>query len=139
MSVLRETGEDDGYAEMEAQYQRFMAAADDEAAARAFVNHWSGTGAWEAIGVKARAQVTGLAPRLRLEMLLTRSDITALSLLCALPPPTEILVGERTIEGPRGASRQLARAFGAKLTIVPGAAHMIPLTHPNAIVEAITR
>src|SRR6266404_3807812 len=45
VSVLRHTGEDDGYAEMEEQYQRFMGLLPDPAAAaRAFVEHWSGTG-----------------------------------------------------------------------------------------------
>jgi pimeloyl-ACP methyl ester carboxylesterase len=38
VSVLRDTGEDDGYAEMEEQYQRFMGLLPDPAAAaRAFV------------------------------------------------------------------------------------------------------
>lgn len=139
VSVLRETGETAGYAEMEAQYQRFMGAPDHAAAARTFVNHWSGAGAWEAIGDRARAVITSLAPRLRLEMDVTRNSSTPLSVLAAASPPTEILVGERTLEAPRAASRQLARAFGAKVTVVPGAAHMLPLTHPQAIVEAITR
>jgi len=43
VSVLREGGENDAYAEMEEQYQRFMSlSADHEAAAHFFVDHWSG-------------------------------------------------------------------------------------------------
>jgi hypothetical protein len=48
VSVLRDQGEEAGYAEMEAQYQRFMGSLPDQTkAARVFVEHWSGKGAWE--------------------------------------------------------------------------------------------
>lgn len=138
VSVLRHTGEDDGYAEMEEQYQRFMGLLPDPAAAaRAFVEHWSGTGSWERIGDKARAAITALVPKMRLEMIAARSDTTKLQDLVESPPPTAILVGERTRIAPRATARQLARAFNAATTVVPGAGHMIPLTHPAAVVAAI--
>src|SRR5262245_44753180 len=63
VSVLRECGEGHAYAEMEEQYERFMSlAADHEAAAHYFVKHWSGAGAWAAMGSRARAIVTHLVP-----------------------------------------------------------------------------
>jgi len=34
-------------------------------------------------------------------------------------------------------ARVLACAFGATTIVVPAAAHMIPITHPQAIVAAI--
>ena len=49
--------------------------------------------------------------------------------------PTSVLVGERTLAAPRSVSRLLAGAFDARTVVVPGAAHMIPLTHPAAIVS----
>lgn len=50
---------------------------------------------------------------------------------------TSVLVGERTSAAPRSVSRLLAGAFDARMVVIPGTAHMIPLTHPAAVVEAI--
>jgi|GEM_PF-1831987 len=138
VSVLRETGENEGSAEMEAQYQRFMGLlADPAAAAGAFVEHWSGMGSWEKIGERARGVITALVPKIRLEMIAARSDTTTLQALVKSPPPTTILVGERTRIAPRAVARQLARAFDASTIVVPGAGHMIPLTHAGAVVNAV--
>lgn len=138
VSVLQEKGEEAGYAEMEAMYQRFMSLfPDHEAAARLFVDHWSGRGAWDTLGAKARAMITSLVPRLRLELLVTRADQTGLAFLAADPPPTTLLVGEKTRVAPRAVARQLEPAFHATTIVVPGAGHMIPLTHPDAIVEIL--
>ncbi len=138
VSVLRETGEADAYAEMEAQYQRFMGRLPDQtAAARTFVEHWSGAGSWEALGEKARAVITGLVPKIRLEMIAARSDTTQLKALVKSRPLTTILVGERTRIAPRAVARQLAGEFNAATIVVPGASHMIPLTHPAAVVDAL--
>ena len=140
VSVLRERGEDAAYAEMEEQYQRFMSlSADHEAAAHFFVDHWSGTGAWESMGKRARAVVTSLVPKVRLEMTATRSDTAKLAWLAESPPPTTILVGEKTLAAPRAVARLLGPAFAATTVMVPGAAHMIPITHPEAVVDAVRR
>ncbi len=140
VSVLRECGEDDAYAEMEEQYQRFMSlSAHHEAAAHYFVDHWSGAGAWDAMGKRGRAKVTSLVPKLRLEMTATRSDTATLAWLTESPPPTTILVGERTLLAPRAAARLLGAALRATTVVAPGAAHMIPITHPEAVVDALRR
>ena len=89
-------------------------------------------------GKAARAMVTSLVPTLRLEMSATRSDMATLAWL-ASPPPTTILVGERTLLAPRAAARLVAAALRATTIMVPGAAHMIPITHPAAVVDAVRR
>lgn len=138
VSVLRETGEDAAYAEMEEQYQCFMRlSADPEEAAGFFVDHWGGIGAWEMMGKHGRAMVTSLVPKLRLEMTATRSDTAMLAWLAESPPPTTILVGENTLVAPRAVARVLAPALGAPTVVVPGAGHMIPFTHPQAVIDAI--
>ena len=138
VSALRECGEDDAYAEMEEQYQRFMSlSADHEAAAHFFVDHWSGAGGWASMGSRARAMVTSLVPTLQLEMTATRGDTATLGWLAESPPPTTILVGERTLLAPRAAARLLGTALGATTIVVLGAAHMIPLTHPQVVVDAV--
>jgi len=138
VSMLRETGEDAAYAEMEEQYQRFMSlSADHEAAAHYFVDHWGGAGAWDSMGSRGRTMVRSLVPTLRLEMTATRSDTAKLGWLAESPPPTIILVGENTLVAPRAVARVLAPALGATTVVVPGAGHMIPITHPQAVIDAV--
>jgi pimeloyl-ACP methyl ester carboxylesterase len=138
VSVLREPGQEVAFDEIEVLYQRFTRAMPDHAAAaRIFVEHWSGAGAWDELGEKARALITALAPRLALEMNATRDDMTPLSALAASPVPTTVLLGENTLLAPRAIGRLLADAFAARTIVVPGAAHMIPLTHPEAVVAAL--
>ena len=136
VSVLRERGEDAAYAEMEEQYHRFMSLSE-EAAAQFFVDHWSGAGAWESLGKRARAIVMALVPKVRLEMTATRSDTTTLAWLAESPPPTTILVGEKTRLPPLAVARQLGHALAATTIVVAGAAHMIPITHAKAVVDAV--
>jgi pimeloyl-ACP methyl ester carboxylesterase len=138
VSVLRERGEDAAYAEMEEQYQRFMSLCPDhEAAAHFFVDHWSGPGAWDLIGPRARAMVASLVPKVRLEMIATRADTTKLAWLSESPPPMTILVGEETLLPPRAVARQLGPALGAATVVVAGAAHMIPMTHAEIVADSI--
>jgi pimeloyl-ACP methyl ester carboxylesterase len=140
VSILRTPGEEAAYDEMEAQYQRFMKALPDQAAAaRVFVEHWSGSGAWESIGERARSVIASLAPKVRLEMIATRTDTTRLPFFADAAPPTAILLGEATLVAPRATARLLAEALPAAVHIVPGAGHMIPLTHPGAVTSAIQR
>ena len=75
--------------------------------------------------------MASLVPKLRLEMIATRSDTTKLAWLAESPCPTMILVGEKTL-APHAVARQLQSALGAALVIVPGAAHMIPITRKFA-------
>jgi pimeloyl-ACP methyl ester carboxylesterase len=138
VSVLRETGEREAFEEMEGAYQRFITAPNARAAAQGFVDHWGGKGSWDRTGDKARSVITSLVPRLRLEVSTARADTTPLRELAPVVPPTEILVGERTRLAPKAVTRQLAKAFGATTIVVRGAGHMIPLTHPAAIVAALS-
>ena len=91
------------------------------------------------MGTRGRAMVTSLVPKLRLEMTATRSDTATLAWLAESPPPTTILIGERTLLAPRAAARLLGAALEATPVIVPSAAHMIPITHPEAVVHALRR
>jgi len=140
MAVLREHGETDAAAEMEDQYKYFVRLLpDQDAAARAFTDHWNGAGAWDAVGERARQKMAALVPRVLLEMNATRTDHTPVAVLAANPPRTTILVGERTKVAPPATAKHLAKAFGADIILVPGAGHMIPLSHPAAICDAVTR
>jgi pimeloyl-ACP methyl ester carboxylesterase len=141
VSVLREAGEEAAYAEMEGQYHRFMnPTAQNEAVARTFVDHWSGPGAWQAMGAGGRAMVMSLLPKIRLEMVAVRLDVTTLAWLAEGPvPPTAIMIGARTLLAPRATACRLAPALAAKTIEVAGAAHMIPLTHAQAVIDVFLR
>jgi hypothetical protein len=54
-------------------------------------------------------------------MTATRSDTAKLGWLTESPPPTIILVGERTLPAPRTAARLLGVALRATTIVVPGA------------------
>jgi pimeloyl-ACP methyl ester carboxylesterase len=138
VSVLREQDERAALDEMQALDRRFQQLLPDPAAAaRHFVDHWNGAGGWDAIGARAHEVIVGLVPRVRLEMNAGWSDRTPLPELAQDPPPTTILVGERTRLAPRATARRLAAALGASVLEVPGAGHMIPLTHPAAVATAL--
>ncbi len=96
-------------------------------------------GAWDLIGERARSVITSLVPKVRLETITARSDATGLEFFAESPPPTTILIGEKTLVAPLATARQLEPVLQAKTLIVPGAAHMIPLTHAAAVVDTVQR
>ncbi len=65
--------------------------------------------------------------------------MATLAWLVESPPPTAIVVGERTLLAQRAAAHLLGAALRATTVVVPGAAHMIPVTHPEAVVDAVRR
>src|SRR5258705_5034924 len=89
------------------------------------------------MGRRGRATVAALVPKPGLEMPMTRSDAATLAWLSDSPPPTTILLGEKTLTAPRAVARQLGPALNAMTVVIPGASHMIPLTHPQAVIGAV--
>jgi pimeloyl-ACP methyl ester carboxylesterase len=137
LSVLREFHEDEASRDTGSVYASYVSVLPDTAAAaRIFVNYWNGEGAWDSIGGRARSAIAALVPKVEQEMTTARADTTPLATLAASPPRTTILCGEKTKNAPRATAKHLARAFNARVLEVAGAGHMIPLTHPQAIVEA---
>jgi pimeloyl-ACP methyl ester carboxylesterase len=64
-----------------------------------------------------------------------RTDLT----LLPLQLPVEIVRGANDRIASQAWSSRLGQASEGRLTTVPGAAHMVPLTHPAAVVAAIQR
>lgn len=62
-----------------------------------------------------------------------RTDVA----LSALTLPVRIVRGEHDRIAPQGWCADLAAAADGSVTTVPGAAHMVPLTHPHAVVGAV--
>ncbi|MFO0667551.1 MAG: alpha/beta hydrolase [Polyangiaceae bacterium] len=134
VSVLREKESMRAYEEMEAVYTSAMVEEKDPAViAKRFVEHWGGPDAWSGIGDKARQLIQTLVPKVQAEIAVARADTTPLASLTRNAPPSRVIVGEHTrlpvVEG----ARELARALGVDVSIIPGAGHMLPLTHPGAV------
>lgn len=114
------------------------AALGTEAWLRRFVDYWSGAGAWNALGERGQASfrasaaaVAGTAPALAAE----RTPIAAYRSISA---PTLILHGETSPVAALRASALVAQgAPDARLVTVGGAGHMGPLTHRDAVNDAI--
>jgi pimeloyl-ACP methyl ester carboxylesterase len=133
VSVLRD-GEDEALAEMAQAYRAVMdRTLDDATMARLFVDHWNGPGAFEGIGERARAVIVSLMPKVRAEIEANETDRTSAARFAEGAPRTTMLVGEMTRVAPAATARALARAFGTNVCVLPGAGHMIPLSHPQEL------
>jgi pimeloyl-ACP methyl ester carboxylesterase len=138
VSVLRESAEDAALLVMENQYETFMALREKpDAAAKFFVDLWSGRGVWEQMGQQSRILVASLVPTIAREMTAARLDRSTLAWLTELAGPTTIVVGENTLLPARATTRLLAGARKIKPIEIGGAGHMIPLTHPHDATAAI--
>ena len=57
--------------------------------------------------------------------------------LASLPAPVQVVRGEHDVIADARWCDLLARRGGGTLTTVAGAAHMVPLTHPGAVADAV--
>lgn len=139
VALLRGAGEHAAYDEMAAAFERVLGALPDAAAAgRLFVDHWNGSGAWDALNGRTQAAIARLMPKVALEMTQAAHGVTTLAAVAAAPPvPTTILVGERTLLAPPAFTRVLAPALGARVVEVAGAGHVIPQSHPEAVARVL--
>ena len=90
---------------------------------------------WEAGVLGPQYRATGVRSMLRGmdAMRHYRTDIG----LAAARPPTRIVRGSHDRIAPEAWCDDLARSCGASVLTVAGAGHMVPLTHPQAVVDAI--
>jgi pimeloyl-ACP methyl ester carboxylesterase len=136
--ILKEQQEVSSCNEMDVPYHEFLRVwPDPHAAIAAFVDHWNGPGTWDHMGQNTRNLLAGMAPKVYLELREAWNDPMLLADYTAKPPPTRIVLGEKTRLAPRATAKHLARALGANIVTVPDCGHMIPVTHPDAVVRAI--
>ncbi|PKW26567.1 alpha/beta fold hydrolase [Phycicoccus duodecadis] len=105
------------------------------------LRQWAGTvvheRVWETLALTPQYRATGLSSMLR-GMNRIRFYRTEVG-LAAASVPTLVVRGENDRIAPGPWCERLAAAAGTPLTTVPGAAHMVPLTHPAAVVAAVRR
>jgi len=136
--LLRPAGETALADEVEAVNFGFIetvAAGDPEAAFRAYIDYYTtGPGAWDAMPQKGRARLLGIAEAVARALGSAHGETLGLADARALPVPTLVVYGAETTHSHARVSELLAEAIpGARLEIVPHAAHMLTLTHPDAV------
>jgi pimeloyl-ACP methyl ester carboxylesterase len=105
-----------------------------------FVDYWSGEGAWNEMSHKARMKMCQRLGKVVLDFRALFEEPAGLEDYADLPLPTLILCGERS----PGPSRRIVEMLEttlprARLERIPGAGHMSPVTHPDAVNAAISK
>jgi pimeloyl-ACP methyl ester carboxylesterase len=103
-------------------------------AAKQFVTYWNGAASWAELDEEVRQNLIRYIPKATLEFRATILERTPLAAYRYFNFPVLLLEGEHTSPGMRMIVRQLARAMKfASPRICPGAGHMGPVTHAEAV------
>ncbi len=99
-------------------------------AAADFVDYWGGVGAWDSLRPAVRDALIRWVPKAPLEFHALMSEATPLEAYAALTFPVLIMRGEYAPRPTRDAAEILGSVLqDGRLSVVPGAGHMGPLTH----------
>ena len=113
---------------------------DNRAAAAAFVDYWSGQGAWEALRPEFQDALICWAPKAPLDFAALVEEPMLGSAYTRLRFPTLVIRGEHTPPPTRLIADSLPSLLpAARLTVVAGAGHMGPLTHSAEVNALIVR
>lgn len=105
---------------------------------QAFVDYWSGPGAWVGLKPEARDEFKRVGWVLSQGVFSLVRDATPASAYGSLDVPVLLLTGERTPLAARRVVQRLGASFPhATIEVVAGAGHMGPLTHAEAVNGAI--
>jgi pimeloyl-ACP methyl ester carboxylesterase len=97
---------------------------------RAFVDYWTGTGAWDRLPEPARASFRSVGWKLYGEVRSLILDHTPHQAYATLSVPTLVLAGENSPVAERQVVAHLAAAIPrARAETIAGAGHMAPITH----------
>ena len=100
-----------------------------------FLDAWNGPGAWASMSDDAKQPFRDVAWKLSREVVTLAEDRSRYE---AIQIPTLLLGGERSPEFERRTLQRLHEAIaGSKLAMIPGAGHMGPITHGDAVNQAI--
>lgn len=135
--LLKEAGEADLLAEIRAVADavgRGVISGDYLAGMAAFIDYWSGTGSWAALGDEKRTQFAALALHVAHHFHGLIEEPTPLAAYRAVGVPTLVLCGNRSPEPSRVITRLVAGALPrARHRTVSGGNHMAPLLRPDLV------
>jgi len=141
--LLRRADEPDGWREIAALAERHLALVGegrDAAAAEAFVTYWMGPKAWQRISDAARDRAIRAAAKVAAEWRLMFAAENHLEAIAAIDIPTLLICGGRTRRPARRVVEILRQALPhAHHHEIADAGHMSPLSHAEAVADAIRR
>ena len=107
---------------------------DHEGGMARFVDYWSGAGSWAMLPPEKRRALAARLPRVGLDFDATFGEPTRLQDFWALFVPVLLLQGSASPLPTRRICSQLARVLSdARIEVVEGAGHMLPLTHADLV------
>lgn len=141
MPLLREAGELDLFESYRAFAQRFIDDADagrEEGAWRTFIDLRNGDGTWQRMEPAQRERlVAGTAPTAQ-GFASNLANPTSLADCARITVPTLAVLGQSTTQAERRVTEIVAHAIrGCRLEEIPGAEHMSPITHAEAVAALI--
>ena len=112
------------------------AAGQEAAAARVFVDYWSGAGTWAAMDTGRQERLAMQMPKVGAEFLAAFADPLPLDAWRALEMPVLLLGGETSPAPVRAINALLASMLPRCASVtLPGVGHMGPMTHPAEVRE----
>jgi pimeloyl-ACP methyl ester carboxylesterase len=112
------------------------AAGQEAAAARVFVDYWSGAGIWAAMDVGRQQRLALQMPKVGAEFLAAFADPLPLEAWRALEMPVLLLGGETSPAPVRAINALLASVLPRSASVtLPGIGHMGPMTHADEVRE----
>jgi pimeloyl-ACP methyl ester carboxylesterase len=113
-------------------------AGDYVGAAKAFVDYWSGPGAWAALKPSVQAALIRWVPKAPLDFRALIDEPTPAIAYAGLRMPVLVMRGEHAPRPTRKIAEVLPDMMpSAELAVVDGAGHMGPLTHGSVVSELI--
>jgi len=111
-----------------------VARGDDRAAAKSFMTYWLGRWRWWLSPERFKAAIEATIPKVALEFGFAVNAPTTLQDYAAVTAPTSLIVGGSTGAPNRAIVDLLATTLpDVHVTVVKGARHMSPFTHPAEI------
>jgi len=113
-------------------------AGDLDAASRAFIDYWMGSGAWDAMPEPRRAPIRGSVVLIRHWSNALMHEPTPRAAFAALDVPALLMVGGASPASSRAVARVLARTLPrVEVVEFDGLGHMAPVTHADVVNDAI--
>lgn len=113
-------------------------AGDRDGAAKAFIDYWMGSGAWDATSSDRRAPIAAAVVNVRRWAHALFHEPTPLGAFARLDIPVLLMTGGRSTTSAHGVARRLRRALPRVESVdfaVLG--HMGPVTHPEPVNEVL--
>lgn len=119
-------------------FEAELAAGSQGDAMRGFVDAWSGAGAWDALGAQRQADMVRSASRIAWDWQASFAARIDPAVLNLLGPKTLLLRGDRSPAPMIALVNALHRLMTcSRLRVIPQANHLLPITHPAQVAEAL--